>query len=97
MFSIQSTTVSQCPAKVFSESKILIAPIFNLNALMPFKYRLKCSKAIHEWMDGWMGMEISVSTSAVLIRDDPHKILLFLWISWLSYPTFQAIVRERLP
>ena len=30
MFSIQFTTVSQCPAKVFSESKILIAPILNL-------------------------------------------------------------------
>ena len=26
MFSIQSTTVSQCPAKVFSESKLLNAP-----------------------------------------------------------------------
>ena len=30
MFSIQSTTVSQCPAKVFIESKILNAPILNL-------------------------------------------------------------------
>ena len=30
MFSIQSTTVPQCPAKVFSESKIPNAPIFNL-------------------------------------------------------------------
>ena len=32
MFSIQSTTVSQCPAKVFSESNILYAPILNLKS-----------------------------------------------------------------
>ena len=32
MCSIQSSTVSQCPAKVFSESKIRNAPILNLES-----------------------------------------------------------------
>ena len=52
MFSLQSTTVSQFPAKVFSESKILNAPILD-ERLNAFVYTgLKAQK----WMDGWMAL-----------------------------------------
>ena len=48
MFSIQSTTVFQCHAKILSESKMFNATTFKCIGI----YRLKCSKAI----SGWMGM-----------------------------------------
>ena len=54
MFSIQSTTVSQCPAKVFSESKILNAPILNFwsQCLNAFVYTgLNAQKLL---VDGWV-------------------------------------------
>ena len=52
MFSIQSATVSQCPAKVFSESKILKCANFEFVVTLPkcfCIYRLKCSKAVSGW------------------------------------------------
>ena len=52
MFSIQSTPVSQCPAKVFSERKSLIAPILNLKSQHLNAFVYTGLKAISGWMDG---------------------------------------------
>ena len=65
---IQSTTVSQCPAEVFSERDILNAPILNFwsQHLNAFVYTDLNAQKIYVDGYGWdgMGMGISVSTSS---------------------------------
>ena len=62
MFSIQSTRVSQCPVRVFSESKFLGSNV-DFVVTMPkcfWTYRLTCWKAKVDGWVGWVYMQISV-------------------------------------